>query len=424
MSEPPARVTRPLERVLLALAGLLIAAALGAKLWFARWILTHCESAAPWHYLCADIAPWADFLAHTAAGAVPYVDFAREYPVGAGTLFWALGSALGARDFAGTLALQVGLSLAADLGSAALLYRLAREHDRLLAPWAVLLWLGLPSCLIVSPLRYESCVALCLLGGHALDRRGRPMPAVAVWSLGVSLKWYPVLAIAAQQLAASPAERRRTVPRAAAVFGAVMLLTNGPYMVGDLFAHGHLEHWASTYLFHAERRLAPDTVLGVLSLWLGELPMERHASLLSVAAAGAVLLWRRPLGWAPRVAMACIALVVLNRIYSPQFNLWFYPPLLLAMAAARRVEFVAAALFVGLLDLVNVAVFPFVYAGVAHELGGFEWGVAPWTGGPATELFTTLVIVRALMLLVMLTIILRLAAPQAGPAEPGPAESA
>jgi hypothetical protein len=237
-----------------------------------------------------------------------------------------------------------------------------------------------------------------------------------VWALGASLKWYPALAIVAQQVALGGAELRRTAPRAAALVVGVVAAGNAPNVLGDWLVHGHVDHWLSTYLFHAERRLAPDTVLGVLALWLGDIPFEQYASLASVAAAGVVLVTRRELGGAPKLALACMALLVLNRVYSPQFNLWFYPPLLLVLGAARPGEFVAGALLLIVLDLLNVSVFPFLYAGVVDELGGFDWGIAPWRGGRATELFTSCVLLRAFLLLALSALVYRLGTP--APPEP------
>ncbi len=377
-----------------------ILAAVAVKAGFGLWLIEHHDSAPSWRFLCADVAPWAGFIRRILDdGRIPYVDFSREYPVGAGLLYGILGAVFGATRFEQTLRLQVGLSFVADLGSAYLLYRLARGAGGLRASLIALLWLALPSVVILSPVRFESTVALLLLGGYAAHRAGKPLRAVAIWSLGVTLKWYPAIAIAVQQLGQERTEMRRNALKAFKVMALVLLWVNAPFVIASLILKGDLYYWLNTYRFHSDRHLAPDTVLGASALWIGELPCERFASWLSLAAAAAVLLTRRQMPWAAKVALVCMALLVLNRVYSPQFNLWFYPPLLLAMASADRRNLVALCALLVALDLFNAAIFPFAYAGVVDELGRFRWGTAAAEGGPWTVALTLLVWLRALALL-------------------------
>ncbi|MDD9935743.1 MAG: hypothetical protein OXT09_19180 [Myxococcales bacterium] len=398
----------PRHALPVALLGLMILGGALAKLRFSLWILGNCESAAPWHYLCADIGAWEQFLDSARVG-IPYVDFTREYPAGAGSLFWLLGALTSADGFDGALRLQVAVSLVADLACAGLIFALARPFGILRATAATALWMCLPTVLLISPVRYDSLVAVLLLAGYLAHRRGRPMWAVGLWSVGFTLKWYPVIAIAVQQLAADRATMRRQLPRAMAVAVSVVAAVNAPYIIGDLARHGHVTHWLGTYTFHAERVLAPDTVLGVLELWLGPLPLERYAALFSIGLGCLVLLTRRQLEWAPKVVLVCVALLVLNRIYSPQFNLWFMPPLLLTMAASSRSAFLVLASLVILIDIATIAIFPFLYAAVVFEIGEFPLGGAAAAGGPYTEAFTSAIFLRAFLLLALMGVLYRIA---------------
>lgn len=409
---------RPLRSLLRLLPPVGCLAAVAVKAGFSIWIIEHYQSAPSWRFLCADVGPWAGFLQRIHDGRIPYIDFSREYPVGAGLLYWILGTVFGARQFEETLRLQVGLSFVADLGCAFLLYRLARSSGSLRASLVTLLWLALPSVIILSPVRFESTVALFLLGGYAAHRAGKPLRAVAIWSLGITLKWYPAIAIAVQQLGQDRAEMRRNALKAVEVMAMVLLWVNAPFLIGNALLQGDLYYWLSTYQFHTVRHLAPDTVLGVSALWLGPLPFERYAAWFSLAAAAAVLLTRRRMPWAPKVALTCMALLVLNRVYSPQFNLWFYPPLLLAIGAAERPGLLALTALLIALDLLNVAIFPFAYAGVVAEIGFFKWGIAPSKAGLYTEAFTLLVWLRSLALVAMAVLLYRLEVRHRRPALP------
>lgn len=387
----------------------IIAVAWLCKCWLGLWIADHCESAAAWHYLCADIGPWAEFLGRAQHG-IPYIDFPREYPVGIGTLFWGLGALFGARDLATTLRLQVDLALVGDLVCAALLYIAAKPTSRATAGIVAVASLWLPSALVLSPFRYESVVGAVVLLGYLAYRRGRWAWAVGIWSLGITLKWYPVIAIAIQELRAldEPDYWRRRFLRVLVVAAAVQLAINGPYLIGGLLAHGNVDHWIETYTFHANRRLGPDTVLGVFALWLGPSSIEHWASGFSMALAAVVLWTRRNMAFEPKFVLVCASLLVMNRVYSPQFNLWFMPFLLLTLAAqsgARRAWLAVPTLAI---DFTTVAIFPFLYAIVVVELGGgLPWGGMAAVGGRFSELFTSAVFIRAFALLALMAGIYR-----------------
>jgi hypothetical protein len=385
-------------------SGAIIAVAWLAKAWLGARIADNCENAAAWHYLCADVHPWAEVLQRTRSGQVPYVDFPREYPVGIGTLFWGLGRLFGAHGFADVLRLHVALALACDLICAALLYVAARTHGRTIATGVAVAALWWPSALVLSPFRYESVVGVTLLGGYLAYRRGAWAWSAGIWSLGIALKWYPAIALAIQELRAisEPGYFRRRLPRVLLAAGAVQLAVNGPYLVAALVAHGNVDAWLATYSFHAQRPLSPDTILGVLSLWLGPIPVERHAAWVSGALALIVLATRRTMALEPKFVLTCIALLLVNRVYSPQFDLWFMPFLLLTLAAQSGARRWLLALPAVVVDLATVALFPFLYAGVVNEFGGgFAPGGMAAHGGPFSELFTSAVILRAFGLLAL-----------------------
>lgn len=389
---------------------LLIVAAWSVKASFGVWVGEHCESAAAWHYLCADVGLWSGFIEATHAGGIPYVDFPREYPVGIGALFWLCGQLFGIHGVLATVRLQVVLALLGDLLCALLLYLALRpQGDRRASLWAVAL-LCMPSMVVLSPLRFDSMVGVVTLLGYLAHQRGRFLWAAGLWSFGVTLKWYPAIALAIAELAAvDRAYWRARLPRVLGVVVGVQLAINGPFLIAGWLLHGSVQHWLDTYLFHVERRLAPDTVLGVIALWIGPVSVERHAAWLSLGLAGLVLLTRRRMPLSTKFVLVCGALLLCNRVYSPQFHLWFLPFALLVAAQHTGAQRMLLVGLLGLVDVANIAIFPFLYAGVVAEVQGhFGWGAMAAIGALYSEFFTSAVFLRAFALLALLATLYQL----------------
>ena len=286
----------------------------------------------------------------------------------------------------------------ADLASVAVFHRLAREAAPRFAVVATLAFGLNPTSLFVSSVRFESLVVLMALLGLLAHRQKRRHRATFLWSIGCGLKWYPAFFIAAQEWRILAQERRRFHWLSAlGVFALATAVVNVPFLLGALLATGSLHNWTYPYLFHAQRPLYWDTVLGVGQIWLGPLPWEQHASLWTLVLMAAMVLVRPAMGVETKGALVCLATVLFNRIYSCQFNLWFYPFLILtALRRPARERNTIAAILV-LLDLLNVTVFPFSFAPAVAEMGGFWPFAAREQGGPWTIVFSLAILVRALV---------------------------
>jgi hypothetical protein len=138
-------------------------------------------------------------------------------------------------------------------------------------------------------------------------------------------------------------------------------------------------------------------LLGVGQIWLGPLPWERYAGLWSLVLMLAAVAVRPRLPIEYKGVLVCLAAVFFNRIYSTQFNLWFYPFLILGVLAdedeRRRRRVVIAFL---LLDVLNVVVYPLSFAGAVAEMGGFFPGAAR-EGGPWTVVFSAAIALRTVV---------------------------
>jgi hypothetical protein len=148
-------------------------------------------------------------------------------------------------------------------------------------------------------------------------------------------------------------------------------------------------------------------LLGVGQIWLGPLPWERYAGAWTLALMGAAVLARPRLPLEAKGTLVCLAAVFFNRIYSTQFNLWFYPLLLLfALREPPERRRLLVALF-AVLDLLNVLVFPTSFTPAVAEMGGFFPYAARGGGGDWTVVFSAAIAARAIVVAVLAAAILR-----------------
>jgi hypothetical protein len=400
MSEPPAKdnpaaVWRAASVV--ALWKLMALGLLVTLFWDAPWV----------SHLVQDIRTWRAFFLSTQAGLVPYVDITKEYPVLGGALYWAMSPFVVADDLRQTVVVHGLFMLAADVLNTVLFYRLARGILPALALPATLLFALNLTSLVTGPVRYEPWVTTFVLLGLAAHRRGRYDRATFWWAIGCGLKWYPAFFVAAQEYRLWRVDGRRTHwIRAALVFAAATAVVNVPFLVAA-WREGTVDNWLAPYLFHARRPLYWDTLLGVGQIWLGPLPWERHAGLWSLGLMVAAIVFRPSMPLEGKGVLICLAAVFFNRIYSTQFNLWFYPLLILAALGADEARRRTLLFLMVLLDFLNVMVFPTTFTPAVAEMGGFFPFAARDGGGPWTVAFSWVIVARALVVLALAIAIAR-----------------
>lgn len=366
-------------------------------------------------HLVQDLRTWVPFFEYTRKGLVPYVHFTKEYPVLGGLLYWLMAPLVDPRDLRQIVVVHALFMAAADLLNTVLFFRAVREWSpRLALPLTLAFNLSL-TALVMTPVRYESWTTTFVLLGYLAHRRSRYLAATAWWSVGCGLKWYPAFLVAAQEWRLLVRERRRWHwVGAAAVLAAVTAAVNLPFVVLALQQTGSLANWARPYVFHAIRPLYWDTVLGVGQIWLGPLPWERYAGLWSLGLMAAVILARPGQPIEEKGTLVCLAAVVFNRIYSAQFNLWFYPLLLLAAARAVPSRRRTLLLLFAALDVLTVIVFPVSFTWAVAEMGGFFPYAARQAGGAWTVVFSLAILARALTVAALGAVLLRPAPPDQG----------
>ena len=355
-----------------------------------------------------DVSVWQAFWQTIQEGKIPYVEFSREYPVGAGVFYWMLSSFVRPDDEQNVYLVHFAVMAAVDLVNVALFYSLARNINPRWALAATFLFALNLTAVVLGPVRFESILVTTLLVGYQLHLRDRTLLATAVWSLGTGIKWYPMFLVAAQEVKILFVDRRRShLWRAAFVFLLVQVLLNGPFLVGSWIKNGHVDFWLETYKHHANRGLSADTVLGVAEMWFGRIRWERYAAHISLFLIAAAVIVRPALSFAAKAVLIGIGFLIFNRIYSPQFNLWFYPFLILWMLRLPAKHAVWAVVVFCLIDITNVFAYPFVFTEALDEMRRFGPMRAAKRGGFWTAVWSGSIALRAGLLLALAVALLR-----------------
>lgn len=386
-------------RLWIAILGTLSARLLFMLCWFTVW-----RDAGWAGHMRHDIAVWEHFWRETKAGEVPYVDFSREYPVVASAVYWAMSPFVHPGDRQNVYLVHFAVMAAIDLLNVGLFFVIARRVN---AGWALaatfLFALNLTS-VVLGPLRFESILVTTLLVGYLLHIHKRTLAATALWSIGTGVKWYPLFLVGAQEV---KIRKWSHFWRAGVVFALVQLALNGPFVVASFLKNGNADHWLETYTYHLNRELSADTVLGMAQMWLGEIHWEHYAAHISLALIALAMLVRPSMGLDAKAVLIGIAFLIFNRIYSPQFNLWFYPFLILWMLRLPWQRALAVLVIFCLLDVTNVLAYPFVFTDALLEMRRFGPLRAAKHGHLWTEIWSASILLRAGLLFLLGVAILR-----------------
>jgi hypothetical protein len=387
----------------IALLGTLSARLLFMLNWFTIW------RDARWAgHMKYDVSVWQDFWRTAQEGKIPYVDFSREYPVFASVIYWMMSSFVDPNDDQNVYLVHFTVMAGIDLLNVGLFYQLAREVNPRWALAATLLFALNLTAVVLGPVRFESILVTTLLIGYQLHLRGKTLAATAVWSLGTGVKWYPMFLVAAQEVKIFFVDRKRShIWRAGFVFVLVQVLLNGPFLVAAWLKNGNVDYWLETYKHHAHRQLSADTLLGMAEMWFGRISWEGYAAHVSLALILAAVFLRPSMTLDAKAVLIGIAFLIFNRIYSPQFNLWFYPFLFLWMLRLPPKHMAWPFVLFCLIDIANVAAYPFVFTDALIEMRRFGPMRAKNRGGFWTEVWSGTIVLRASLLFALALALLR-----------------
>jgi hypothetical protein len=373
---------------------------LATKLLVMLLLVTALKHSRVVYHLKYDLSTWREFFDNIARHRIPYVDFSREYPVGAGVLYWTMAPLFIHVGEQQAVLAHAAVMAAFDVLNAGIFYVLARSVSPTRALAGTLVWSLSLTSTILSPLRFEAVLVTTLLIGYDLHRRGRNMAAAALFSLGATIKWFPAFLFVAQELKTYYGSSRRDVWwRSALVFGAVQIIANAPFLIASELRHHDIHAWLETYLYHVDRPLSVDTLLGMTQLWIGYIPWERQLAPATLTLLALTLLVRPRLPLTQKAVLLTIAMLICNRIYSPQFNLWFYPFLILTMLRSPRAQMLQLLALYVALDICNVLAYPLAFSPALDEMGSFAVYNAAEHGRAWTLVWSASIVLRCCLLL-------------------------
>lgn len=272
-------------------------------------------------------------------GSIPYLQTPIEYPVLTGAAIWIEGGAtrllFGRRANDGDF---LGVVTAVNIALAFLvLWMFWRAGmDR----WRLWWWAAAPPLVLYVGHNWDMVAVVLAVAALLQARENRLVRASALAGLGVAAKLFPIVILPLLGLAAlferdkSWAQRLR---RAALVTLAAIGVWGAVNLPVALAAP---ENWAQFYLFSQARggtAGASWDVLGNMGWLVLGIPAKNLYATLAFGIGGAVIValgWRRHRDRLWLLATPLLAWFLLtNKVYSPQFDLWLWP--LLVMTAPR-----------------------------------------------------------------------------------------
>ena len=335
-----------------------------------------------------------------AAGEIPYLQAQMEYPVLTGALIWIEGGItrglFGAQANAMHFLAIVTLANALLAGLILWLMRGARVDTPRLWGWA----LAPPLVLYVGH-NWDLLAIVFAVAALLLARRAKPVRASAAAGLGMAAKLFPVLMLPLLGLGALFGSREPWLRRLALAAAIGVAAVAAWAAVNLPVAAMAFERWSEFYRFSSERSGTAASlweILGTSGLWVTTTPDRNlYAGLLFLLGAAAII----GFGWRPHRERLWILFtpvlgwfLLTNKVYSPQFDLWLYPMLLMTAPRMKPV-----ALFVG--------------AGIGAYFAEFWWFASLEQAWPAATPFDIAfwAAIRAIAIIWLIADAIRLPAP-------------
>ncbi|MEZ0242151.1 MAG: hypothetical protein ACAH11_02165, partial [Sphingomonas sp.] len=316
-----------------------------------------------------------------AAGEVPYFQAQMEYPVLTGALIWIEGGIT--RGLFGVQANAMHFLIVVTLVNALLaglilwlMWRAGVEEERL---WG---WALAPPLILYVGHNWDLLAIAFAVAALLWARQARVVQAGAAAGLGMAAKLFPVLMLPLLGLGAlfgSGGPWMKRLLLAAAMSAAAV----AAWAVANLpVAALAFENWSQFYTFSSERSgTAASTweILGNSGIWATSTPDRNlYSGLLFLAGAAAII----GFGWGRHRERLWILFTPLlgwflltNKVYSPQFDLWLYPMLLMTAPRLRPI---------GLFVMGDVLAYFAEFWWFASMEGAWPYGVTPgWIAAAA-----------------------------------------
>ena len=266
-------------------------------------------------------------LRGVAAGEVPYWQARMEYPVLTGALIWIEG--LVARVIGGARADAADFLNAVTLGNAVLAFVvLEMMRGAEVGRGRQYLWALSPPLVLYLGHNWDLLAVGFAVAAVLAARRGAEVRATALAALGTAAKLFPVLLLPLLGLGAL-FRRGGGIPRAAVLVIVAIVAWGAVNLPVALTA---FDNWREFYAFSRERSGTAASVWELLAQfgWLvTDIPTRNLLSFLAFAGGAATIValgWRRH-GERPWLLFLPVLawFLLTNKVYSPQFDLWLWP---------------------------------------------------------------------------------------------------
>ncbi|KQS02135.1 hypothetical protein ASG11_15235 [Sphingomonas sp. Leaf357] len=319
--------------------------------WLTPWSLLALTCLAGWAFKGHCGAGWADGVQYTtgcysdavpfwggrgvAAGQLPYLQARMEYPVLTGALIWVEG--IVARLLRGPAADAATFLFVVSAVNAGLAFLVLWMMERAgVDRRRLYLWAAAPPLILYLGHNWDLLAVALAMAAVLAARVGRLTRAVQWAAAGTAAKLFPVLILPLLGLTAlfRPGERwPRRITRAASL-ALVAILVWGA--INAPIAYAAFDTWSEFYRFSSDRSGTAASVwelLATFGLWVSPIPVRNLVSFALFAAGAALIValgWRRHAArpWIMFTPVLCWFLLT-NKVYSPQFDLWLYPFLIL-----------------------------------------------------------------------------------------------
>jgi uncharacterized membrane protein len=272
-------------------------------------------------------------------GQIPYLQARMEYPVLTGAQIWLEGAIT--RSLFGTAANEatfLSIVTAVNALFAALIFsmfhRAGMDRTRL---W---LWAAAPPLVLYLGHNWDLGAAMLAVAAMLAARRGQLVLAAALAALGAACKLFPVLLLPLIGLAALAAPGRDLRSRLGDAATCTLVAIGAWASVNLPVAVMAPENWSEFYRVSQQRSGTAASMWEILSVkgwWVTSVATRNlYAALAFVAGAAAIV----GIGWQRHRAHLWVLFtpvlawfMLTNKVYSPQFDLWIYP--VLVMTAPR-----------------------------------------------------------------------------------------
>lgn len=281
----------------------------------------------------ADLVPYFDRIPESISADFHYL----EYPVLTG-LFMEVASWL--TPHGGTLNERSQTFWLVNSGmllvcAVVLVVCVARTHRR--RPWDALLVALAPALVFTATINWDLFAVALTAAGMLMWSRSRPLAAGVLLGLATAAKLYPFILLGVLGVLCLRAGRLRAFATVLAGAVAAWLAVNLPVI---LFAR---DGWAAFYTYSKERGIDYGSFWLIIVQQTGNALDGYNAFgialllLLCAAVAGLALYAPRRPRFAQLAFLAVAAMVLANKVYSPQYVLWLIP--LAALARPRWRDF-------------------------------------------------------------------------------------